>query len=288
LILFVSRQKEYKIYLQHFVGMLKLMCMKNLLNFKKKEYSNEDKTTKTYFQKYFPKLAKSLFILVIALVLGLSLNYTYSTFGPIQVAPGGNPIVPILSHITDTTGSTIWQFKGEPYEGVELSLLDIHEGGLEIANLLVNKNLKLGATSLKNTYLYSLTIPASETEHKLCVKADGELMLCGSSTYSCVGSWTTSSGTGGSCVRTEYPMTTCQAEAEYNYVPELGSQACSLEETQADCQSVGSSGFYTHITACYRCGWTTTSTVTNYCSTINPQTESACESQNSACTWVQS
>jgi hypothetical protein len=271
--------------------MLKLMCMKNLLNFKKKENSNEDKTTKTYFQKYFPKLAKSLFILVIALVLGLSLNYTYSTFGPIQVAPNGNPIVPILSHITDTTGSTIWQFKGDSNEPIPGSLFDvggIGDLGLEINNLLVNKNLKLGELPNTKVELYSLTIPASETEHKLCVKADGELMLCGSSTYSCVGSWTTSSGTGGSCVRTEYPMTTCQAEAEYNYVPELGAQACSLEETQADCQSVGSSGFYTHITACYRCGWTTTSTVTNYCSTINPQTESACESQNSACTWVQS
>lgn len=125
------------------------------------------------------KNIKSLFVVLCALVFGLSINYLYSAYGPTAPAPGLPGDLPVITEIYKTDGTTnYWQEKGGalPGNGIPGSVLDISRE-FKIDNLLVFKNLVVGPTLPKSLAINALS-PVNTEQNVCSVTPEGKIVLC--------------------------------------------------------------------------------------------------------------
>lgn len=125
------------------------------------------------------KNIKSLFVVLVALVFGLSLNYLYGAYGPTTPAPGLPTDLPVITEIYKIDNVTnYWQEKGSMPAGMGIngSLLDVSQF-LKSENLLIFKNLIIGTTSPKSLAINALT--SIGTEQNVCsITPEGKIVLC--------------------------------------------------------------------------------------------------------------
>lgn len=130
--------------------------------------------------KYMKKNIKSVFVVLSALVLGLSINYLYSAYGPTAPAPGLPSDLPVITEIYKTDGTTnYWQEKGTTPAGggITGSLLDVSDN-FKLENLLIFKNLVVGTPNFPSFLSINALTPASAEQNVCSITAEGKIILC--------------------------------------------------------------------------------------------------------------
>jgi hypothetical protein len=131
------------------------------------------------------KTPYTLLAILLAVILGVGINYTIASFGPTSNPPDGNPVLPVISDIYKTDGrvhlydennpNINWQKKGNG-EAVLGSLLDIKDPGLTVDNTLIMKNLNVGVfPSIKAISIKQMN---NNFEVPVCINATGKIVPC--------------------------------------------------------------------------------------------------------------
>lgn len=134
--------------------------------------------------KYMKKSIKSVFVVLLALVFGLSLNYLYGAYGPTTPAPGLPSDLPVITEIYKTDNITsYWQEIGPAPAGggITGSLLDV-SALLKTENVLFFKDLLVGTPNTPGSLSINALTP-NATEQNVCsitssITSKGKIILC--------------------------------------------------------------------------------------------------------------